>query len=346
MSHIVSFNTFADLAVEKRKIKAEFFAQLDKIIDWTKVSREIKKYYNKGLSADGRPSYDGILLFKITLLQTWYGLSDYEVEDSINDRISFSRFVGLSLEDTCPDHSVISRFRKEMTKKNGYDKILKFINEQLEKHNIIVKQGVLVDASITDSPRKPRGKKEFEVIESENQDTKLNEIKLIEKQQSHVDKEAKWIIKNKKLRFGYKKHFVTDDNGTVIGVHTTAANVNEISNLEEVLDKCDIAKGTKVKADKGYKSQKNDELLAKKGLRNHIMYKAKKNKPLTNNELKFNKLIGKIRYKIERTFGSIARWFQTGKARYVGLAKTHSQHVLEAIAYNLYRSPGLIMSKI
>lgn len=345
MSKMPTHTSFADLAVEKRKIKAEFFAQLNKIIDWSAISLEIEKYYQKGLSADGRPSYSGLLLFKISLLQTWYGLSDYEVEDSVNDRISFSRFVGLSLEDKCPDHSVISRFRTELTQKNAYDQILHRLNEQLDRHQIIVKQGVLVDASITDSPRKPRGKKEFEVLEVENQNENLNEVTLVEKQQSHVDTEAKWVIKNKELRFGYKKHFVTDDNGTVLGVHTTAANVNEISNLEEVLDKCDLAKNTKVKADKGYKSQKNDELLKSKGLKNQIMHKAKKNKPLTNNQLKFNKLVGKIRYRIERTFGSIKRWFQAGKARYVGLAKTHSQHVLEAIAYNLYRSPGIIMSK-
>ena len=59
----------------------------------------------------------------------------------------------------------------------------------------------------------------------------------------------------------------------------------------------------------------------------------------------FNKLISKQRYKVERTCGGMKRWFGAGKARYVGLSKTHSQHVLEAIAYNLYRSPGIIMSK-
>ena len=33
-----------------------------------------------------------------------------------------------------------------------------------------------------------------------------------------------------------------------------------------------------------------------------------------------------------------------GTARYVGLAKTHAQHVMEAIAHNLYRAPGLIVA--
>jgi IS5 family transposase len=56
----------------------------------------------------------------MTLLQTWYGLSDYEVEDRVNDSISFSRFVGISLDNPVPDHSVISRFKTELTKKGVY----------------------------------------------------------------------------------------------------------------------------------------------------------------------------------------------------------------------------------
>ncbi len=55
--------------------------------------------------------------------------------------------------------------------------------------------------------------------------------------------------------------------------------------------------------------------------------------------MKFNKLIAKKRYVIERTFGGIKKWFRAGVARYKGIAKTHTQHVLEAIAYNLKRAP-------
>ncbi len=57
---------------------------------------------------------------------------------------------------------------------------------------------------------------------------------------------------------------------------------------------------------------------------------------------KFNKLCGKVRYKVERTFGSINRWFSGGIARYRGLAKMHTQNLLEAMAYNLYHSPAII----
>jgi len=72
------------------------------------------------------------------------------------------------------------------------------------------------------------------------------------------------------------------------------------------------------------------------------MHKSHKNRPLTELQKKFNRLISKKRWVVERTFGGMRRWFRTGMARYVGLAKTHTRHLLEAIAYNLYRSPGIM----
>ena len=338
---------FADLAVVKRKIKDEFFTQIDVLIDWRPISQTIRKYYQKGESAVGRPSYDGLVLFKICLLQTWYGLSDYEVEDQVNDRISFSRFVGISMDDKSPDHSVISRFRTALTQRNAFEKLLHKINKQLESKQIIVTRGIIVDASVTDSPRKPKGKKEYEVVEDRNEDEPTNSgepLKVQEKVKPGVDTQGKWVKKAGKLRFGYKQHTATDEQGLVLGIVTTSANQSDTKHLEDVLKKIKIKKRTWVKADKGYKSSSNDEVLRKFKIKNHIMRKAPKKKSLTQREALCNKLISKIRYKVERTFGSMRRWFGAGTARYVGLAKMHTQHLMEAIAYNLYRSPGIVMS--
>ena len=106
----------------------------------------------------------------------------------------------------------------------------------------------------------------------------------------------------------------------------------------------DLQEGIPLKAEKGYQSKKNEELLKKKKLKNHILKKAKKNKPLTEWEKRFNKLIGKTRFKVERTFGSIKRWFLGGTARYRGIKKMHTQNLMEAICYNLYRSPRIVAS--
>jgi IS5 family transposase len=171
-------------------------------------------------------------------------------------------------------------------------------------------------------------------------------MKVIKKEHLRVDTEARWLKKGNKLRYGYKKHILTDEEGLVDTVHTTTANEHDSKGLKPLIKKTSkqrIKKG--IFTDKGYKVPDNDELLKEEVLKNRIQHKAYKNRPLTNWEKKFNKLISKSRYVVERTFGGMNRWFGAGRARYKGIIKTHAQHVLEAIAYNLYRSPGIVVSK-
>ena len=339
-------HTFPSLAdsmcnLRSRKIKKTFFTQINSLLDWESISSIISTHYQKGNSATGKPSYDGLLLFKMCLLQTWYGLSDYEVEDRVNDSISFGYFCGLTIDQVAPDHSTLSRFRSMMTKAGAFDILFKEINSQLEAHGIIVKTGAIVDASVVDTPLRPKGKTNHEITQ-DREDTQ--EVKVNKVYAESVDQEASWLKKAGKYHYGYKKHHVTDEEGLILGVVTTKASTNEITNLEEVLAVADLPENIPLKADKGYQSAKNAKLLKERKLKNHILKKAKKNVPLTPWEKKFNKLVGQTRFKVERTFGGIKRWFLGGVARYRGMAKMHTQNMMEAMCYNLYRTPRIIAS--
>ena len=94
--------------------------------------------------------------------------------------------------------------------------------------------------------------------------------------------------------------------------------------------------------DKGYKVTNNDNLLKDEKIKNRIQHKAYRNRPLTYWEKIFNKLISKTRYVVERTFEGMKLWFGAGLARYRGIEKMHTQHILEAICHNLKRAPGLV----
>ena len=124
MKQQLSSPSFADLLVGQRKVKQTFFSQIDKIIDWNPIRGIIEIAYTKGNKATGRPSYDSLVLFKTELLRTWYGLSDGEVEEQVNDRLSFSRFVGLGLEDAAPDSTTVCRFRNILVEADLYDMVL------------------------------------------------------------------------------------------------------------------------------------------------------------------------------------------------------------------------------
>ena len=61
---------FADIVLSGRKIKEDFFQQINTLIDWKPIERLINRYYEKGKSVSGCPGYAGLILFKMTLLQT------------------------------------------------------------------------------------------------------------------------------------------------------------------------------------------------------------------------------------------------------------------------------------
>jgi len=237
---------------------------------------------------------------------------------------------------------------------------------------------------LTDTPRCPKGKTEYELAEDRKEDQRSSEecekeevkMKLVKKQQPGVDHEARYLKKGKKLHFGYtctayevrgKRHVLTDENGMQLSVYTTTANEHDSKGLKPCLENQDEDLSvTECYTDKGYQVPDNVALfklpIKNKKVKNRIQHtcalhevrgKAYRNRPLTEWQKKYNRLISKKRWVVERTFGGMYRWFNCGLARYVGLAKTHTctvyevrgtQHLLEAIAYNLYRAPGIIVS--
>jgi transposase, IS5 family len=51
----------------------------------------------------GRKPIDIVVTFRMLVLQSLYNLSDEQVEYQVRDRLSFTRFLGLGIEDSIPD---------------------------------------------------------------------------------------------------------------------------------------------------------------------------------------------------------------------------------------------------
>ena len=161
-----------------------------------------------------------------------------------------------------------------------------------------------------------------------------------------VDTEARCVRKGRHYRYGYKKHVLTDGQGLVESIITTPANCADTVVLPELIEKAELTQGISVLADKGYCSKKNSACLLERGLIDGVMLKAQKGMKLTERQRELNNAISKMRCFIERTFGSIRRWFSGGRCRYRGLERTHTQNILEAMAYNLKRMPRLLVLQI
>jgi IS5 family transposase len=95
------------------------------------------------------------MLSKALLLQRWFRIpSDPELENQINGRISFKKFLGLPLDKPSPDHSTFSRFRSRLSK----EAMIKLNNEVLQefaKRGLSVNEGIAVDARLVKSVSKP-----------------------------------------------------------------------------------------------------------------------------------------------------------------------------------------------
>ena len=125
-------------------------------------------------------------------------LINYEGEDLLNDSI----FCGLHIDQVAPDHSILSRSRTAMTKATGYEPQFKEINRQLEAHKIIIKTGATIEASFINAPLKPKGKTNHKVNEDRKDE---QQVELTKEYGDNVDKDADWLNKVGKSRFGFKK---------------------------------------------------------------------------------------------------------------------------------------------
>jgi IS5 family transposase len=337
--------TICDISMDYRleKSKKTFLQDVNKVINFTKIERKLKKKYSPKARLDGAPAYPPIQLFKILLLQQWYNLSDYEVEELLIVRLDFIKFVGLSMDGEIPDHSTICRFRNKLLELNLYDKLFNEINNQLEDIGILVKSGVLVDATIVESSRRPR--KTVKVMAEDRNEEELSEESSQTEIEYSSDTEAKWLKKGKKAYYGYKVHASVDSkDGFITGGHVTSANKSDTSEFKQVVEESNVESGMYVLADKGYDSKSNKEYLRARNIKDGIMEKAQKNKKLSEESKIRNSVISKVRYKIERTFGTLKQHYNFRRARYVGRRKVELEFFLKAMAHNIKKAVLLCAS--
>ena len=247
--------SFSHPYIARHTRRHKFFKSINTIVDWEPLAEELDKIYTRGRNKAGQRAYRGILLFKMLLISIGYNLSDEQTQDMILDSLSAMDFCSLKLEDDVPDHSTLSRFRSELAAKKAFDRILRKLNAQLKDKGIMVHSGkAKVDASITQSPRSPKGRKTYQVAEDRfeqdrsqaQQDKETSQMKLIEVAQPGVDTQGRWLKKSGKLHYGYKRHIAVDEDGMIEGVYTTAANEHESKGLIRLLKELPQAKKEEV----------------------------------------------------------------------------------------------------
>jgi transposase, IS5 family len=208
------------------------------VIDWAPLERLAGAVH---ASAIGRRPYRAGAMIKALYLQMLYGLSDPQLEEALNDRLSFRRFCGFGPDETMPDETTIWRFKAAAAAKGVMQACFAEVNRQLDGKGLIVRKGTLMDATIVAAAsRKP--------------DLKQGKGARLAREPG-----ASWTRKNNRSYFGYRLHVATDQDYNIIRrLALTPAHVAESLVAEALL--CGDEKA--VYADKGYESKKRRAALA------------------------------------------------------------------------------------
>ena len=262
----------------------------------------------------GRPGYPVLMLFRALLLQSLYGLSERELEEALSDRLSFKRFVGLSLEDATPDHTVLNRFRNQLIEQGLLDKLFGELDRQLENAGVILKRGTMLDATLIQAVSAPP----------------------TEERPSN-DPDARFTKRQGKggSTFGYKAHVGVDEgSGLIWTVLTTPANINDTTPADELIRGDEAV----VWADAAYDTHARRARLKAEGKKPRIARRPNRHHPELPARLKrYNRLIARRRATVETTFATLKRRMGLTCIRYVGLVKAAAQVTLAAMAFNMRR---------
>ena len=287
----------------KRTRKRVFLEEMDRVVPWQELVALIGPHY-WGKSTTGRPPFACELMLRIHFLQQWFGHSDPAMEESLHDVPMYREFIGIDPgADRLPDESTILRFRHLLEQHKLAPAMLQLINELLRTRGLMLKAGTAIDATLIHAPSSTKNS-------SGERDPDMHQTK----------KGNQWF-------FGMKAHIGIDaDSGLVHSVAGTAANVHDLTPVDELLH----GEETQVHTDAGYQGIDKREELKHHNVEWQVAMRPGKRRALPDTPMgqimrKLEETKARIRAKVEHPFRVIKRQFGYTKVRYRGLAKNTAQ---------------------
>ncbi len=249
------------------------------------------------------------------MIQAANTLSDERTEFLINDRLSFMRFLGLSLSDRVPDARTIWLFREKLTRAEAIKPLFDRFDAALREAGYVAMGGQIVDASLIAAPKQRNTEEEKKAVKEGRipQAWKAQPAKLRQK-----DRDARWTVKFSKAKarpdgtvppvdiaiptFGYQNHVSIDrEHGLIRRWEATDAAAYEGARLREgLLDKTNTA--SPVWADTAYRSKANEAFLEKNGFVSRVHRKKPAGRPMPETTRRANALKSKVRSGVEHVF--------------------------------------------
>ena len=298
----------------------DFLEKLAASLDWHALEAALQALYP---ATTGRPPHAPLALFKMSLLQHCYGLSDPQCEELVQDRLSWRRFVGLGLQDAVPDETTLVRFRQRLRAHGLHETLLALVNQQLEQRGLLLKTCTLVDATLLQAARRMPTRTQ----------------PAADAPRTGGDTDADFTVRNGQVHYGYKAHVAVDYPHTLIRRATlTSARVQDCCEFLHVVRGDEQT----VVADKAYWSRKHRDWCAEHGVTNGLLRKAQRGEKLSAAVQRANRWWGALRCRIETVFGGWKRSANYRRVRYVGWAANRLELEFKCISWNLKRLVRLV----
>lgn len=324
-----------DIRLTKLSELGDPLERLNKGVDF-EIFREILEQHliKMAKGKGGRRAYDYVLMFKILILQRYYNLSDDQAEYQINDRMSFMRFLNLTISDDVPDSKTVWNFREQLVELGIVEVLFERFIKELEKLKLIINAGKIVDASFVEVPIQRNTKEEDEQIKNDQRPESFEENPH-KKAQKDVD--ARWTKKNNAAYFGYKSHVKVDAASKLItGYLVTNASKHDSQVLDDLLN-ADKDNGEDLYADSAYGGEKQLEIIKKKQMNNKVGVQGFKNNPLTDEQRKSNKEKSRTRARVEHVFGFIEMSMNGMYLQVIGIKRIKALVGLINLTWNMFR---------
>jgi IS5 family transposase len=281
----------------------------------------------------GRKPIDVIVMFRMLVVQSLYNLSDEQVEYQVRDRLSFTRFLRLGIEDRIPDGTTLWLFRETLATAGLIEKLFERFGQHLEAKGYIARGGQMVDATIVPVPRQRNSREENEAVKA-GKTPKAWEKNPAKNQQK--DKDARWTKKHGKSFFGYKNHVNADAKHKLIRQYdVTDASVHDSQTFDGLVNHANTS--ADVYADSAYRSVETEAKLSLRGLRSRIHQRASRNHPLSKAQDNANRQKSKVRARIEHVFGAQQTSPGGRIVRTIGIARAKAKIGLQNLVYNIRR---------
>lgn len=313
---------------ELRKTRtAEFLTKIDTVIDWNSLVEIVSTLDKTSPKTGGRPRHNPRMMIKALFLQHFYGLSDPQLEELLQDRYSFQQFVGLSVSQKAPDFTTIWRFKHELTGANLIDALFGKVNEQLEAKGLFVRKGSILDATMVESANRPLS-------------NKARQTERVQKSKQ-IDTDAHSTKKGISYYFGYKGHIGLDLGSNLIRTRLfTPANISDGPLLEQLVD----PEAGAVFADKAYADIRLKVMARQFGWYYGILDKHPKGGKLSGKQKRRNKMLSRIRAKVEHPFAWMKTQSKGLHARARSMTKNALSFDFSCMCWNL-KQAGILLAK-